>query len=148
MDQTGEEAWKGKGKNGLGRRLCPPKNIFNSQFSQVCDVVAIVLFYWCPLCNMHDALAAAEQQSKTAPATADVTDPEELTASGFSSNPTCSPETPPPAIPLLPDLPFEGNPSMGAQGTHSFSPLPSFPSKSRAALPVAPSVIIMRRESR
>ena len=42
-----------------------------------------------------------------------MTDPEELTAPGLSSNPTHSQETPPPAIPLLSDLPFEATPSMG-----------------------------------
>ena len=112
MDQNWEETQTGMDKNGLGRRLYLPRSIFSGHFSQVCNVVSLVLFYQWPLCHMDDALTAAKWHSETAAGTVDTAKPEEPSAPGLSSNPTQSPKTPP-AIPILPDLPFEGTPSMG-----------------------------------
>ena len=131
------------GKNGPGRRLYLPRSIFNGQFSQICKGIALMLFYQCPLHHMDDALVATEQQSETNPATADVTKPEEPSTPGLPSSTTCSPKTLPPVTPLLLDLPFEGTPSMG----HPFFESLARPSQQKwAALLVAHSVIIMRRE--
>ena len=102
--------------NGQGRRHHLPRNIFNSQFGQVYEVVALVLFYWHPLHHMGNTLVATKWQSEAAPASVDVTDQEVLAAPGLSNNPTHSLETSPPAIPLLPDLPFEDTLLIG----HSF----------------------------
>ena len=90
---------------------------FQEVFSMVSLAKSVKLLPWCfststPIHHMDDELAATKQQSKTAPATADVTELEEPSAPGLSSSSTCSTETPP-AIPLLPDLPLEGTPSMG-----------------------------------
>ena len=123
---------------------------FQEVFSVVSLAESVKLLPWCfstgtPLCLMDDALAATEQQSKTALATVDATDLKELTVLGLSSNPTHSPKTPPPAIHLLPDLPFE---CTLPWGIHSLSPLPASPSKSRATFPAIHLVIVTRREPR
>ena len=65
-----------------------------------------------PLDYMDDALAATMQQGETCLSHCRVPKLEEPSAPGLSSSPACSTETPP-TIPLLPDLPFEGTPSMG-----------------------------------
>ena len=54
---------------------------------------------------MDDALVATAWQGQTALAIAGVPKLEEPSASGLSSSPACSAETPP-NIPLLPDLHF------------------------------------------
>ena len=62
---------------------------------------------------MDDELVAAAPQGETAPATTATLKLEVLSAPGLSSSTTCPAETPSPIIPLLPDLPFQGTPSMG-----------------------------------
>ena len=93
---------------------------------------------------MDDMLAPAEQQGKTALAIVDVTELEEPSASWLSSSPTHSIKTPPPAIPLLLDLPFEGTPSMG----HPFFESLAGPLQKKGTAPLAGHLaIVMARES-
>ena len=91
---------------------------FQEVFSMTSLAKSVKVLPWCistgvPLCHIDDALAASKQQGKTALATASVTESEEPPTPGLSSSPAQSSETLPPAKPLLPDLPFEGTPSMG-----------------------------------
>ena len=91
---------------------------FQEMFSMTSLADSVKLLPWCistgiPLCHMDDALVATEWQGKTALATAGATEPEEPSALGLSSSPAHSSKTPPHAIPVLLDLPFEGTPSMG-----------------------------------
>ena len=53
-------------------------------------------------------------------------EPDEPSVLGLPSSPAHPTETPPPVIPLLPDLPFEGTPSRGHPFLESLAgPLPS-----------------------
>ena len=99
---------------------------FQEMFSMTSSAESVKLFPWCistgvPICHIDDALAATKQQGKTTLATLDAIEPEEPSAPGLSSSPTHSIETPPPAIPLLLDLPFESTPSMGCPFFQSFA---------------------------
>ena len=62
---------------------------------------------------ISEALATAMQLGKNAPATTTAPKPEESTTPGPSRSPACHSETPPPIIPLLPDLPLMGSPPVG-----------------------------------
>ena len=90
----------------MGKGLYLPRGIFDDQFGHLLKLLPWCFFTGVPLCHMDDALVDAKQQSETTPATADATKPKKPSAPGLSSSPTCSTETPPSTIPLLPDLPF------------------------------------------
>ena len=101
------------GKNGPGRRPYLPRSVYNDSSAKSVKLLPLSISTGVPLHHMDDALTATDLQGKTAPATVGVTMPEEPSAPGLSSSPTCSLKALPPAMPLLPDLPFEGNPSVG-----------------------------------
>ena len=93
---------------------------FQEVFSMTSLAITVMLLPWWVSAGIHlqhmdVTLVVTEQQGETSLITVGVTDPEELCAPGLSSSPTHSIETLLPAIPLLPDLPFEGNPSMEYQ---------------------------------
>ena len=98
---------------------------FQVFFSMTCSTNSVQLLPWCisfgiPFCYMDDSLASTAWQGGDASATTAAPMQEEPTALGPSSSSTHLMETPPPIVPLSPNLPIVGTPQWG---THSFSAL-------------------------
>ena len=84
---------------------------FQKVFAMTSQMESIKLLLWCissavPSQYLSKALANTTQLGEDTPATTATLKPEESTALGPSSSLAYHSETPPPNIPLLPDLPL------------------------------------------